>query len=100
MNTFSLTLFVTGRTSRSEQAIANLQKLCEDSLSGEYNLTIVDVLEEPERAEEHKILATPTLVKEFPTPTRRIIGDLSDVEKVAWGLGLSLNPEQRKEDER
>jgi circadian clock protein KaiB len=77
---------VTGKTPRSELAIANLRRICEAELQGKYELQIVDVLEQPQLAEDEKILATPTLIKRLPPPLRRIIGDLSDKEKVLLGL--------------
>jgi circadian clock protein KaiB len=83
-----LTLYVTGQTPRSQRAIANLRELCEQELHGRYELTVIDVLEHPQLAEDQKILATPTVVKELPPPLRRIIGDLSDSEKVLLGLDL------------
>lgn len=85
---YLLKLFVTGRTPRAEQAIVNLQRICENELGGRYEVLIIDVRERPELAEQAKILATPTLIKELPLPIRRIIGDLSDKEKVLAGLGL------------
>lgn len=81
-------LFVTGKTPRAEQAIANLQRICREQLHGRYELEIIDVLEHPELAETEKILATPTLIKRLPPPLRRVIGDLSDKEKVLLGLDL------------
>ena len=75
---------------RSQQAIANLRRICEEELSGRYELVVIDVLERPQLAEDEKILATPTVVKELPHPIRRIIGDLSDSERVL--LGLDLRP--------
>jgi circadian clock protein KaiB len=88
MNKFVLKLYITGRTPRSEVAISNLRKLCEQDLSGQYEMIIIDVLERPQLAEDEKIIATPTLIKELPPPLRRIIGDLSDKEKVLLGLDL------------
>lgn len=88
MNKFILKLYVTGMTTRSRTAITNLRRICEDELTDEYVLEIVDVLESPELAEKHKILATPTLIKDLPPPVRRIIGDLSDRERVLIGLDL------------
>jgi circadian clock protein KaiB len=85
---FVLTLYVTGRTVRSQQAIRNLRTICERELEGRYSLRIVDVLERPQLAEDEKIVATPTLVRELPPPIRRIIGDLSDTERVLLGLDL------------
>jgi circadian clock protein KaiB len=92
-----LTLYVTGQTPRSQRAIAALRQLCEQELHGEYELTVIDVLEHPQLAEDQKILATPTVVKELPPPIRRIIGDLSDAERVLLGLDLRLAWEAGKE---
>ncbi|HEX5271778.1 MAG TPA: circadian clock protein KaiB [Gemmataceae bacterium] len=90
--TYLLKLYVTGQTPRSLRAIANLRALCEEELKGEYELFVIDVLERPQLAEDEKILATPTVVKELPTPMRRIIGDLSDSERVLLGLDLRTVP--------
>jgi circadian clock protein KaiB len=87
-----LKLYVTGQTPRSLQAIANLRRLCEEELRGEYEMIVIDVLERPQLAEDEKILATPTVVKELPAPIRRIIGDLSDSERVLLGLDLRALP--------
>lgn len=87
-----LTLYVVGRTPRSERAIANLQRICGPNL-GRCELTIVNVLEQPELAEAHRVIATPTLVKRIPPPSKRIIGDLSDIDKVAALLELNLGGE-------
>ena len=83
-----LKLFVTGKTPRSERAITNLLSIIDDQFKGQYELSVIDVLEHPETAEEEKILATPALIKELPPPLRRIIGDLSDREKVLMGLNI------------
>jgi circadian clock protein KaiB len=85
---FRLKLYVTGQTARSQRAIANLKHLCDEELGGEYDLEVIDVLERPQLAEDEKILATPTVVKELPPPIRRIIGDLSDSDMVLLGLDL------------
>ncbi len=85
-----LKLYITGQTPRSSRAIANLRRICEEELDGQYELSIIDVLERPRLAEDERILATPTLVKELPPPIRHIIGDLSDTEQVL--LGLDLRP--------
>lgn len=87
-NKIILVLYITGQTTRSENAVANLRHLCEHVLSSAYDLSIVDILENPTVAEQEKILATPTLVKKLPLPLRRIIGDLSDTEKVLGNLDL------------
>ena len=86
MSKYRLILYVTGTSPRAKIAIANLQRLCENELEGQYELEIVDVLENPQRAEDEKILATPTLIKMLPLPLRRVIGDLSDKDKVLLGL--------------
>ncbi len=88
-------LYVTGQTPRSRTAIENLRTLCEKQLGGEYELIVIDVLERPQLAEDEKILATPTVIKELPLPVRRIIGDLSDSERVLIGLDLRHSAEQQ-----
>ncbi len=90
MNKVLLKLYVTGQTPKSERAIVNMRRICEGELEGQYELVIIDVLERPQLAEDEKILATPTLTKELPLPLRRIIGDLSDSDKVL--LGLDIQP--------
>ena len=85
---YLLKLFVTGQTPRSEHAIENLRRICEEEFQNEYELIVIDVLQRPQLAEDEKILATPTVVKELPPPIRRIIGDLSEKEKVLLGLNL------------
>jgi circadian clock protein KaiB len=86
---YVLTLYIAGHTPRSEQAIRNLRRICEHDISAECEIIIVDVLEQPKLAEEARVLATPTLIKEMPLPVRRIIGDLSDTEKVLKGLSIA-----------
>lgn len=88
MMKFKLRLFVTGRTPQSQRAISNLREICESELEGRYEVEVIDVLEHPALAEHEKILATPTLVKRLPEPVRKIIGDLSDRDKVLFGLDL------------
>ncbi len=97
MNKFLLKLYVTGDTPRAERAISNLRQICERELHGQYELIIVDVLENPQQAEEEKIMVTPTLVRELPTPRRRIIGDLTDTARVLLGLNLQLTNESQGE---
>jgi circadian clock protein KaiB len=98
MNKYLLKLFITGQTPRSSRAITNLRRICEEELGTEYDLIIIDVLEQPQLAEDEKILATPTLIKEHPPPIRRIIGDLSDTKQVLLGLEL-LHTELRGGEE-
>jgi circadian clock protein KaiB len=89
--TYVLKLYVTGASARAQVAVANLRRICDEELRGEYKLEIIDVLEQPDLAESDKVLATPTLIKQLPPPLRRVIGDLSDKEKVL--LGLELHPD-------
>lgn len=88
MNKYFLKLFVTGHTPRAKSAIDHLSRICEERLAGRYEVIVVDVLEDPQSAENDRIIATPTLIKIMPPPLRRIIGDLSDTEKVLIGLDL------------
>lgn len=88
MARYLLKLYVTGKSSRTQAAIENLERLCREDLAGEYELQIIDVLEQPQAAEDDRIMATPTLIKQLPPPLRRVIGDLSDKEKVLFGLDV------------
>jgi circadian clock protein KaiB len=88
LSTYILKLYVTGSSPRAETAIANLRRICEQELRAEYTLEIIDVLEHPQAAEDDRILATPTLIKQLPPPLRRVIGDLSDKDNVLIGLEL------------
>lgn len=88
MSFYLLKLYVTGQTPRSRRAIENLRRICDEELRGQYEMHVIDVLDRPQLAEDEKILATPTVVKELPMPMRRIIGDLSDADKVLLGLDL------------
>lgn len=91
MGHYTLKLYVTGNTAQAEGAIRNLRRICEVDLQGRYEMLVIDVLERPQLAEDERILATPTLIKQLPPPLRRIIGDLSDVEKVL--IGLDIQPQ-------
>ena len=91
MANYILRLYVTGKTPRAEVAIANLRRICDEELRGEYEMQVIDVLEHPQLAEDEKILATPTLIKRLPPPLRRVIGDLSDKDKVLLGLDVWPN---------
>ena|SRR5688500_2331583 len=93
--TYRLKLFVTGKTPRADLAIANIKRICDEELKGQYELEIIDVLENPEAAETERILATPTLIKQLPPPLRRVIGDLTDKEKVLFGLAVVQSPEKQ-----
>ena len=89
-NKYILRLYITGTTSRSVLAITNLKKICEEYLEGRYELEVIDLLHHPRLAKDEQIIATPTLIKKLPLPFRRIIGDMSDKEKVLLGLDLKL----------
>ena len=98
MDKYILKLYVTGLTSRAKRAIINLQQIHQEYLQEKYRIEIIDILEKPQLAEDEKILATPTLIKSLPPPIRRIIGDLSDKEKVLFGLDI-IEIDQEHKDE-
>ncbi len=85
---YVLRLYVAGSTARSMAAISNIKKICDEQLEGRFSLEVIDLYQQPELAAGHQIIAIPTLIKELPPPLRRIIGDLSDTEKVIVGLDL------------
>jgi circadian clock protein KaiB len=87
-NIYRLRLFVTGATPNSTRAIANLKDICEKHLKGRYELEIIDVYQQPLIAENEQIIALPLLIKQTPYPERRLIGDMSNTEKVLRGLNL------------
>lgn len=91
---YVLKLYVTGKTANSQRAIRNLKDVLENESKDLYTLKVIDVLKYPQLAEEDKILATPTLARILPAPVRKIIGDLSDKEKVLLGLDLTLEKEK------
>jgi circadian clock protein KaiB len=81
-------LYVSGSTPRSTKAIRNIRKICEENLTGRYDLEVVDIYQQPGLAGEQQIIAAPTLIKALPLPLRRFIGDLSHSERVLAGIGL------------
>jgi circadian clock protein KaiB len=83
-----LRLYVAGKTPRCVTAFANLKRICEEHLEGKYSIEVVDLLENPQLARGDQILALPTLVRRLPEPVRKIIGDLSNTERVLVGLDL------------
>jgi circadian clock protein KaiB len=85
---WELRLYVAGQTTKSLLAFANLKRICEANLAGEYSIEVVDLSKNPQLAKGDQILALPTLVRKLPTPIKRIIGDLSNVERVLVGLDL------------
>jgi circadian clock protein KaiB len=86
--TWKLRLYVAGQTPRSVAAIDNLEKICHDHLHDCYEIEVVDLLKNPRLARDHQVLAVPTLVRQLPDPARKIIGDLSNVERVLVGLEI------------
>ena len=85
---YELKLYVTGTSPRSGQAIANVRSLCEEYLSGRYDLEVIDIYQQPGVAVSEQIVAAPTLIKKTPAPTRRMIGDLSNRDKILVGLNI------------
>jgi circadian clock protein KaiB len=85
---WDLKLYVAGQTSRSVTAFANLRKICDEHLAGKYRIEVIDLLKHPQLARGDQILALPTLVRKLPVPVRKIIGDLSNTERVLVGLDL------------
>ena len=85
---WELRLYVAGQTPKSLAAFANLKKICEEHLAGEYHIEVIDLLKNPQLASGDQILAIPTLVRKLPAPIKKIIGDLSNTERVLVGLDL------------
>ena len=85
---YELRLYIAGKTAKSVTALNNLKKYCEEHLKGQYKIEVIDLLEQPQLAEGDQIFAIPTLVRKVPEPIRKIIGDLSNEEKVLVGLNI------------
>jgi circadian clock protein KaiB len=85
---YLLKLYITGTTPRATKALVNIRKLCEEHLSGRYDLEIIDISQHPTLAEGEQIIAAPTLIKKLPLPLRRFIGDMSQTERILLGLDL------------
>jgi circadian clock protein KaiB len=94
---WKLKLYVAGQTPKSLQAFANLKRICEEHLAGEYHIEVVDLLKNPQLAKGDQILALPTLVRSLPEPVRKIIGDLSNTERVLVGLDLQARTAKVRE---
>jgi circadian clock protein KaiB len=88
LNRWNLRLYVAGQTPRSLTAFRNLKEICEEYLKGQYHIEVIDLMENPTLARGDQILAVPTLVRKLPQPIRKIIGDLSDTERVLVGLDI------------
>ena len=89
---YVLRLYVTGMTPRSTEAFASIKAICEDRLQGRYELEVIDIYQHPQLAIDEQIIAVPTLVKMLPAPLRRLVGDLSNEERVLLGLDLRRKP--------
>ncbi|QTE38388.1 circadian clock KaiB family protein [Mucilaginibacter sp. P25] len=85
---YELRLYIAGKTAKSVTALTNLKKYCEEHLKGQYVIEVIDLLQQPQLAEGDQIFAIPTLVRKVPEPIRKIIGDLSNEEKVLVGLNI------------
>jgi len=86
---YQLRLYVAGQTAKSLAAVTNLRRVCEEHLAGRYEISVIDLLQNPQMAASDQILAIPTLVRRLPEPLKRIIGDLSNLQKVLVGLDIS-----------
>ena len=95
LNPYHLRLYVAGQTAKSIAALANLKRVCEEHLAGRYDIEVIDLLKNPQLAAGDQILAVPTLVRRLPSPLKRIIGDLSNTEKVLVGLDIRPKASER-----
>jgi circadian clock protein KaiB len=87
---YVLRLYVSGSTSKSALAVENIKRICEQHLKNRYDLEVIDVYQQPNLAREEQIIAVPTLIKRFPPPVRRLIGDLSNLKKVLFSLDVGM----------
>jgi circadian clock protein KaiB len=85
---WNLRLYVAGQTPKSVTALANLKRICDEHMNGQYSVEVIDLMENPQLARRDQIVAIPTLVRELPSPLKRIIGDLSNTERVLVGLDV------------
>jgi circadian clock protein KaiB len=88
---YILKLYVAGQSPKSVNAIANIKKICEENLQGRYELDVIDLYQQPQLAQGEQIIALPTLIRKLPPPLRRIIGDLSNTDRVLVGLDIRKN---------
>jgi len=86
---YVLHLYVTGMTPRALEAIRNIKRICEEDLKGRYELKVIDVYQQPELAKKEQLIAAPTLVRKLPLPLRRLVGDMSDKDRVVVGLNIT-----------
>jgi circadian clock protein KaiB len=87
---YVLRLYVSGSTLKSALAVENIKRICEQRLKNRYDLKVIDIYQQPNLARDEQIVAVPTLIKRFPPPLRRLIGDLSNLKKVLFGLDLGM----------
>jgi len=87
---YVLSLYITGITPKSTRAVQNIKKICEENLKGRYELEVIDIYQQPTLAKINQIIAAPTLIKKLPLPLRKLIGDMSDKERILAGLDLRL----------
>lgn len=85
---YLLRLYITGITPKSTRAIQNIRKICEENLKGWYELEVIDIYQQPLLAKVEQIIAIPTLIKKLPLPLRKLVGDMSDTERILFGLDL------------
>jgi len=90
---YTLRLYVIGTSPQSIRAISNIKNICEEHLQGRYELEVIDLYQQPQLAQGEQIIASPTLIKKLPLPLRRVIGDMSNEERVLVGLDLRSRPE-------
>ena len=88
---YVLRLYVSGSTPKSALAVTNIKRICEQHLKNRYDLEVIDIYQQPNLARDQQIVAVPMLIKYFPSPQRRLIGDLSDIRKVLSGLDVGMN---------
>ena len=86
---YVLRLYIAGTTQRSRRAVAKIREICERDLKGRYDLEVIDIYQKPALAKDEQIIAVPTLVKELPVPLRRFIGDLSNTQRIIFGMDLA-----------
>ena len=92
---YVLRLYVSGSTLKSALAVENIKRICEQHLKNRYDLKVIDIYQQPNLARDEQIVAVPTLIKRFPDPLRRLVGDLSNQKKVLFGLDIRGNPWER-----
>ena len=93
---YCLRLYVTGNTPKSNRAITNIKRICEEHLQGRYSLEVIDIYQQPVLAKGEQIIAAPTLIKKLPLPLRKFIGDMTDTDRIL--LGLDLRPVKKTEE--